>query len=50
MVQPRGTSISNDASALIDAYSQKGCPADCGEDWKVEHIKGDTTTGTTPLI
>ena len=30
LVQPRDTSLLHDASALIDAYSQEGCPADCG--------------------
>ena len=37
-MQPRGTSLWHDTGALIDAYSQQELPADCREEWTVEHI------------
>ena len=48
-MQPQGTALLHNAAALIDAYSQEEWPADCGEEWTVEHIEAALCWGPHPL-
>ena len=38
LVKPTKEALLHAAAALIDAYSEDGCPVDCGPDWTPEHI------------
>ena len=48
LVEPRKEALLHVAAALIDVYSQDGCPVDCGPDWTPEHIEAAICRGVHP--
>ena len=48
LVKPTKEALLHAAAALIDAYSEAGCPVDCGPDWTPEHIDAAIRRGAHP--
>ena len=48
LVEPRKEALLHVAAALIDVYSQDGCPVDCGPDWTPKHIEAAICRGVHP--
>ena len=39
LMWPSGYALSHDAAPLLSAYSEQGCPVDCGPDWSRDQIE-----------
>jgi hypothetical protein len=48
LMWPRGIALAHDAAPLLNAYSDIGCPTDCGPDWTTEHIIQAIRRGAHP--
>ena len=53
LVVPRKEALTHKAAPLIQSYATDGCPANCGPNWKQEHIeaailKGPHSSATDP--
>ena len=39
LMWPSGYALNHDAAPLLSAYSEQGCPVDCGPDWSRDQIE-----------
>lgn len=45
LMTPSGPALSHPAAPLLQSYSEKGCPANCGPDWSLDRLDEAITRG-----
>ena len=48
LMWPTGPALEHPASAMLDDYSRRGCPVDCGPDWDEEQLIAALEYGAHP--
>ena len=43
---PSGETLVHPSASRLVEYAMDGCPADCGEDWELSHIREAVRKGT----